>query len=187
MASYQAVCTAGFIHLVLGISVYLSQPSDGCSPAPKLGGWIFVGALGLLATDIKMYPDRYMHLPYAVQFLVETIGSLAILEFFSIVVWCMLEQLIHHLVRLLILSLGMNGETYLAFEYWLLLIPTTVLAVTLFIIMKMAVLPLFDIKSVYEKQEIKVHLDKDVYIDLVSQNIRKLEKYNRRYKNKLKM
>jgi len=74
-----------------------------------------------------------------------------------------------------------------AFEYWLLLIPTTVLAVTLFIIMKMAVLPLFDIKSVYEKQEIKVHLDKDVYIDLVSQNMRKLEKYNRRYKNKLKM
>ncbi|XP_016950762.1 uncharacterized protein LOC108025017 [Drosophila biarmipes] len=187
MASYQAVCTAGFIHFVFGISVYLSQPTESCSPAPKLGGWIFLGALGLLATDIKMYPDRYLHLPYAIQFLVETTGSLAILEFFSNVVWCTLEQLIHHLVRLLVLSLGMNDELYLALEYWLLLIPTTALAGSLFAIMKMAILPLFDIKSIYRKQETKVHLDKDVYIDLVSQNMRKLEKYNRRYKKELNM
>ncbi|XP_017008706.2 uncharacterized protein [Drosophila takahashii] len=182
MASNRAVFTAGFIHIILGISVCLSQAADRCSPAPNLGSWIFAGALMLLASDIKMYPDRYKHLPYAIQFLVETIGSLAILEFFSFVVWCMLERLIHHLVRLLFLSLGMSDEIYLALEYWLLLIPTTAAAGTLLMIMKMAILPLFDIKTVYEKQEIKVHLDRDIYIDLIAaQNVPKKRRYNRRY------
>ncbi|EDV53171.1 uncharacterized protein LOC6554465 [Drosophila erecta] len=177
MASKKAVYTAGFIHLVLGLSVCLWPPKDTCSPAPNLGAWIFAGALLLLASDVKMYPDRYTHLPYAIQFLVETVGSLAILEFFTYVVWCTLERLIHHLTRLLLLYLGMNDDTYLALEYWILLIPTTVVASTLLYIMKMVIIPYFDITSVYAKQQVKVHLNKNVYIDVVSQNLHKRRKY----------
>ncbi|XP_043654513.1 uncharacterized protein LOC122620901 [Drosophila teissieri] len=173
MASKQAVYTAGFIHLVLGISVCLWPPNDTCSPAPNLGSWIFAGALLLLASDVKLYPDRYTHLPYTIQFLVETVGTLAILEFFAFVVWCALESLIHHLTRLLLLYLGMNDDTYLALEYWILLIPTTAVASAFFYIMKMAIIPYFDITSVYVKQQVKVHLNKAVYIDVVSQNLRK--------------
>ncbi|XP_017041624.1 uncharacterized protein LOC108088387 [Drosophila ficusphila] len=170
MASYCAVCTAGFIHLILGISLCFYQAADTCSPAPNLGGWIFLGALMLMTTDIKMYPERYKHLPCAIQFLVETIGSLAIFEICTFVVWCTLERLIHHLVRLLFLSIGMSDELYLALEYWLLLIPTTAIAGCLLFIIKMAIIPRFDIKSVCAKQQVKVHLDKGVYRDLVRQN-----------------
>ncbi|XP_039231826.1 uncharacterized protein LOC120321863 [Drosophila yakuba] len=177
MASKKAVYTAAFIHLVLGVCVCLWPPNDTCSPAPNLGSWIFEGALLLLVSDVKLYPDRYTHLPYSIQFLVETIGSLAILEFFIIVVWCALERLIHHLTRLLLLYLGMNADTYLALEYWILLIPTTAVASTFLYIMKMAIIPYFDITSVYEKQQVKVHLNKSVYIDVVSQNLRKQKKY----------
>ncbi|XP_016985579.2 uncharacterized protein LOC108049058 [Drosophila rhopaloa] len=178
MASYQAVCTAGFVHLVLGISLFHSQ-IDSCSPAPNLGGWIFVVALMLMATDIKMYPDRYTHLPYAIQFLVEVIACLAMLEFFTIVVWCSLESLIFHTARLFFLFLGMSDESFLNWEYWLLLIPTTAMAGVLLFLIKMAVIPLFDIKSVYEKHEIKVHLDRGVYMDLTSKKKQRM----RRQKN----
>ncbi|XP_017076199.2 uncharacterized protein LOC108111316 [Drosophila eugracilis] len=177
MASYEAVCTASFIHLILGLAVWFKPPAESCSPAPNLGSWIFVGAPILLATDIRMYPKRYMHLPYAIQFLVETVGSLAIIEFSAIVVWCALECLIHHLVRLLFLSCGMGDETYLALEYWLLLIPTTALASTLLYIMKMAIIPHIPIKSIYEKQQIKVQLDERVYNNLVRRRNRSKNKY----------
>ncbi|KAH8382891.1 hypothetical protein KR009_005722, partial [Drosophila setifemur] len=141
MASNYAVGIAGFVHLILGISFYLKPPHDSCSPAPVLGSLIFSAAVLLLAKDLKMYPDRYLHLPYAIQFIVETIGSLAVLEFFALVVWCMLERLIHHVIRFACLSLGMADRTYLAMEYWILAIPTIAMGGTFLFLMKMAVLP----------------------------------------------
>ncbi|XP_052841605.1 uncharacterized protein LOC128255853 isoform X2 [Drosophila gunungcola] len=167
------IFTAGFIHFLLGLSV---SHAESCSPAPDLGQWIFVGALMLMATDLAMYPERYMHLPYAIQFLVEVTGCLAILEFFTVVVWCKLESLIHHTIRLMSLSLGMSDDGYLNWEYWLLLFPTAALAGVLFCIMKMAVIPLFDLKSVYRKQVTQVQLDMDVYTDLAIKQKQRLRR-----------
>ncbi|KAH8361096.1 hypothetical protein KR200_005621, partial [Drosophila serrata] len=135
MASIWAVCTAGFIHTILGLSIFLSQVPDGCSPAPQLASYIFSGTILLLLANLKLYSERYTHLPYSIQFLVETISALAILEFSDIYVWCRTERVIHNCARLLFLSLGMDPKVYLGKEYWILIVPTTALAASaLFIV-----------------------------------------------------
>nr|NP_001163770.1 uncharacterized protein Dmel_CG42592 [Drosophila melanogaster]ACZ95064.1 uncharacterized protein Dmel_CG42592 [Drosophila melanogaster] len=141
MASYQAVCIAALIHLVLGISVSPWPPKDTCSPAPKVGAWIFTFAILLLVADVRMCPKGYTHVPYIIQVLGETVGSLIIIEFSTSVVWCALESVTHQLTRLLLLYWGMNGDTYLALEYWILLIPTTAVASTFLYIMIKAIIP----------------------------------------------
>ncbi|KAH8294405.1 hypothetical protein KR054_012352, partial [Drosophila jambulina] len=126
--SFWAVCTAGFIHILLGLSLFLSQVDDACSPAPHLASYIFAVGVLLVAAKITLFSERYTHLPHFIQFLVETIGALVILEFCNLYVWCRLERLIYHATRLAFLSLGMNAKTYLKHEYWLLLVPTTAVA-----------------------------------------------------------
>ncbi|KAH8341853.1 hypothetical protein KR059_002466, partial [Drosophila kikkawai] len=134
MASKLAVCTAGFIHIVLGLSLFLSQETDACSPAPQLASYIFAGAVLVAAVRITLYSKRYIHLPYFIQCLVETIGTLAILEFSNLYFWCRLERIIHHVVRLSFFSLGMGAEKYLKQEYWLLVVPTTALAASFLVL-----------------------------------------------------
>ncbi|KAH8247650.1 hypothetical protein KR038_007584, partial [Drosophila bunnanda] len=128
MASTWAVCTAGFVHILLGLSVFLSQVPDACSPAPQLASYIFSGTVLLASAKITLFSERYTHLPDSIQFLVETMGTLAILEFCDLYVWCRVERVIHNSTRLLFLSLGMDPVVYLEQEYWILVVPTTALA-----------------------------------------------------------
>ncbi|KAH8326623.1 hypothetical protein KR067_011016, partial [Drosophila pandora] len=136
-----AVSIAGFLHLVIGIAFYYNTDAYYCSPAPPLASWINTGAVMLLAKDVEAYPIRYIHLPYTIQFVVEMLVALIILEIGSMVVWCHMERLIYQLVRLFMLWMGMDDDTYLRFEKWILVIPTTALASTFLYIMKRAIIP----------------------------------------------
>ncbi|XP_002037258.2 uncharacterized protein LOC6612755 [Drosophila sechellia] len=173
MASYEAVSTAALIHLVFRISISPWPPRDICSPAPNVGAWIFTFALLLLATDVKMYPNGYPHLPYIIQFLVETVGSLFIVELSTSVVWCGLESMTHQLTRLLLLFWGMDGDTYQALEYWILLVPTTAVASIFLYIMMRAII---SEDLIYGKPQVTVHLNKEVLRHMVSKRRQKRRK-----------
>ncbi|KAH8315245.1 hypothetical protein KR074_007771, partial [Drosophila pseudoananassae] len=135
-----AIITAGFIHLATENTVYFSPEPNHCSPAPPLASWIFIGAVMLLATNLDAYPTHYRHLPYTIQFFVETLLSLIIMEVAAIYVWCNLEIIIYHFLRLM-LSIFMDDDFYLRFEPYILGVPTTVLAGTFLFIIKQAVIP----------------------------------------------
>ncbi|KAH8294617.1 hypothetical protein KR018_000433, partial [Drosophila ironensis] len=141
MASTLPVVLAGFLYIIFGISIFMAPRDGSCSPAPPVASWIFSFAALLLAKDVTMYPKSYINLPYIFEFAVDTIGSLVMVELAVGVVWCSIEQLLHQVLRLLLLFLGMKEETYLPLEFWLLLPLTTAVAGVLLYIMTMAVMP----------------------------------------------
>ncbi|KAH8268496.1 hypothetical protein KR026_007889, partial [Drosophila bipectinata] len=136
-----AIITAGFIHLATETAVYFSPEPNHCSPAPPLASWIYIGAVMLLATNLNAYSSHYYNLPCAIQFFVDTILSLIILEVAAIFVWCNLEIIIYHFVRFIMLSIFMDDDFYLRFEPCILGVPTTVLAGSFLFIIKQAVIP----------------------------------------------
>ncbi|KAH8285941.1 hypothetical protein KR018_011671 [Drosophila ironensis] len=116
MAATLAVVLAGFLHFTFGISIFLAPRDGRCSPAPPVAIWIFFVAALILAKDVTLYPKSYINLPYF-EFAVDTIGSLAMVELAVGVVWCSIEQLVHQVLRLILLFLGMKEETYLLLEF----------------------------------------------------------------------
>lgn len=169
MATKLAVCSAGFIHIILGLTLYVTQAADSCSPAPQIASYIFAGTILIIAADTPLFSERYTHLPYSVQYVVETMGTLAILEFFNLWVWCSLERLIYYVVRLMSLFLGMGNETYLELEFFLLGVPTTALAIIFYTIVKRSIIPHFKIKSLFIKQQVRVHLNREMYMEMLDQ------------------
>ncbi|KAH8268088.1 hypothetical protein KR018_007324 [Drosophila ironensis] len=125
MAATLAVVLAGFLHITFGISIFLAPRDGRCSPAPPVTSWIFSVAALLLAKDVTLYPKSYINLPYFFEFAVDTIGSLVMVELAVGVVWSSIEQLVHQVLRLILLFLGMKEETYFLLEFWLLLPITT--------------------------------------------------------------
>ncbi|KAH8247103.1 hypothetical protein KR032_009316, partial [Drosophila birchii] len=138
MVSKWAVYLVGFVHILLGLSLFLLPSVDACSPAPLLASYIFAGTVLLALANLTLFPKRYTHLPFCIQFLVEIFGTLIILEFCDLVVWCRLERIIHNVMRLGLLFLGMDAKVYLEYEYWILLIPTTALAISVVFIFNQA-------------------------------------------------
>ncbi|XP_030379097.1 uncharacterized protein LOC115627535 [Scaptodrosophila lebanonensis] len=176
MVKREAVGVAFFFHGIIGVSFFVAQDKDRCSPAPVLGSCIFMIAIVLLAMDMEIYSHRYMHLPLWIQFAVETVSTLALLEFCTLVVWCVMERLLHHAVRLALVAMGMSMELYLAWEWWLLGISTTVLACSFLTVIKMAIVPDFSIKNFINLKKPTVQLNLDAYVNMVNMNHREKRK-----------
>ncbi|KAH8285924.1 hypothetical protein KR018_006996, partial [Drosophila ironensis] len=141
MAATLAFVLAGFLHITFGISIFLAPRDGRCSPAPPVVSWIFSVATLLLAKDVTLYPKSYINLPYFFEFAVDTIGSLVMVELAMGVVWCLIELLVHQVLRLILLFLGMREETDLLLEFCLLLPLTTAVAGVFLYIKTMPVMP----------------------------------------------
>ncbi|KAM7350738.1 uncharacterized protein ACRADG_009211 [Cochliomyia hominivorax] len=120
MASSFAVAVAAFLQIVLRISFFIEQNSDLCSTAPTLASWIFLVAFLDILLDICIYPVRYMHLPYICQVVVETIITILLTEFGSLVVWCTIEKICCKLCKSFLLLIGVKESFYYAWENYVL-------------------------------------------------------------------
>lgn len=135
MASYFAVAVTAFLQIILGISIFIEQNSDLCSTAPTLASWIFLVAFLDILLDICIYPVRYMHLPYICQIVAETLVTILVSEFGSLVVWCTIEKICCKLCKSFLLLVGMTPRFYYAWENYILGTATTStsLAILLFV------------------------------------------------------
>lgn len=135
MASSFAVAVAAFLQIILRISFFIEQNSDLCSTAPTLASWIFLIAFLDILLDICVYPVRYMHLPLICQIVAETIVTVLLCEFGSLVVWCTIEKICCKLCKSLLLLMGITPRFYYAWENYILGTATTStsLAILLFV------------------------------------------------------
>lgn len=108
MVTSYAVITTAIIHLLLRVSIFYQQPKQQCSLAASIGNWSFITSIFILLLDNDIYPCRYRCIPIPCQLLVETIISLLITEFSSLVLWCNLEKAIFSISRC-ILSAGSSN------------------------------------------------------------------------------
>lgn len=112
------VCIAAFFQL-LGISFFICQPEDQCSPAPSLASWLALLAILCLLTDIEIYPCRYTQVSKHWQMLVEILASVFLVEIFTLFIWCKIEYLIFMLTRELMYAIGLANCCYSCVEYGL--------------------------------------------------------------------
>ena len=135
MASKYAIGITAFLQIILRISFFIEQRGDACSAAPTLASWIFLIAFLDILLDLCIYPIRYMHLPYVCQIVAETLITVLLTEFGSLVVWCTIEKITCKLSKSLLLLFGMAPNTYYDYETYILGTVTTAtsLAILLFV------------------------------------------------------
>lgn len=99
MVSTSAVVFTAVIHMLLRISVFYEHLKTKCSPAPQIGNWFFILSVFLMLLDNDIYPCRYRCIPIPCQVLVETIFTLVLTEFSSLVLWCSLQKALFSLSK----------------------------------------------------------------------------------------
>ncbi|XP_075161424.1 uncharacterized protein LOC142234219 [Haematobia irritans] len=127
MVSLMAAAITTFLHLVLGITFFMEPPPYvWFTTVPSVASWLFViGFLDLLL-DFSLIPLRYMHLPYVCQIIVETIGSIILTEFSSIIIWYNIEKISCTLCKSMLLAIGgLPPAIYYEWEDYILGILTT--------------------------------------------------------------
>ncbi|XP_043662674.1 uncharacterized protein LOC122626466 [Drosophila teissieri] len=97
MVSARAIVASGVLN-ILGISFFVAQPKDQCSPAPPVGQYICLLAILLLFWDSDMIPKKLK--PFSPR--IFACGDLALTIFFTelilLVGWCGLERMTYRTV-----------------------------------------------------------------------------------------
>ncbi|XP_030561534.1 uncharacterized protein LOC115763208 [Drosophila novamexicana] len=100
MVSPPSIVAATLLQMC-GITLFIRQPQDQCSPAPMLAKWLFVLTLLLLLWRCEMLPKRYTSLYPRIHICVELLGTVFISELAILIGWCSYERLVHQLSHLL--------------------------------------------------------------------------------------
>lgn len=110
------VCIAAFFQL-MGISFFICQPDDQCSPAPSLASWLSLLAGLCLLTDIQVCSFSYTHVSWQLQLVVDIVASIFLVEIFTLIIWCGIERLIYLLTREAMYALGLANCCSTCVEY----------------------------------------------------------------------
>ncbi|KAH8418851.1 hypothetical protein KR222_004580 [Zaprionus bogoriensis] len=125
-----AVATAAFFQLN-GISFFICQPEDQCSPAPVLASWLFLLASLCFLSDIEVFPRRFAHMGKYWQLAVEIFACVLLAEICTLIIWCSFERIVFILTRELIFALGLGNCCNWCIEYWLQGVTTTAVSFAL--------------------------------------------------------
>ncbi|EDW88612.1 uncharacterized protein LOC6527827 [Drosophila yakuba] len=97
MVSARTIVASGVLN-ILGISFFVAQPKDQCSPAPPVGKYIFLLATLLLFWDSDMIPKKLK--PFSPR--IFACGDLLLTIFFTELIllmgWCGLERMTYRTV-----------------------------------------------------------------------------------------
>ncbi|XP_053948943.1 uncharacterized protein LOC128857281 [Anastrepha ludens] len=163
-----AIVVSGLFQIVLRTSFFFEQEKDLCSPAPSLASWIFLIALLDLISDLCLYPVRYMHLPYFCQVMVETILTILLTEFGTLIVWCTLEKLFWRLIKSILLVMGMSAKTYANYETLILGVTTTAISLMILAFVGQATDHFHLIRKKYHRMQRKVSLNLERFREYIN-------------------
>lgn len=110
------VCIAAFFQL-LGISFFICQPADQCSPAPSLASWLSLLAGLCLLSDIKVCSFNYTHVSWHLQMAVDIVAGIFLIEIFTLIIWCGIERMVFLLTREIIYAVGLANCCSTCVEY----------------------------------------------------------------------
>ncbi|KAI8042870.1 uncharacterized protein LOC128263326 [Drosophila gunungcola] len=99
MVSQTTIAVTGLLQ-VLGISFFVAQPKDQSSPAPFIGGHIFLLAILLLFWDSDMIPKRFRQFSPRIFACADLLCTIFVTELLMQVGWCGFERITHQTVRL---------------------------------------------------------------------------------------
>ncbi|KAH8293295.1 hypothetical protein KR018_012346, partial [Drosophila ironensis] len=108
-----AVIAAGSAQL-LGCALFFSQPMDQCSPAPCLGGYLFLAATLMYLRDsgcwLRYFPIHPLWLA-----IIEVLAAVFFAELGTVVIWCNIERFLYDLTYTIFNVIGIQGDNV----YWL--------------------------------------------------------------------
>ncbi|KRF99316.1 uncharacterized protein Dwil_GK27477 [Drosophila willistoni] len=173
MASYCALALAGLLHFVIGVTIFITPGTKSCSPAPVLASWISIGGILMIIGNLNLNYPWYTRLPHGLQVIVEVGILLGLLEFYSLVIWCKLERLLYLILRHILLTLGMSESAYLTYEYGMLAVATTLMALALCFVVKLATSTSFFVES---ERDPMIYLNMELYEEVVSRKKQRMRR-----------
>ncbi|XP_017006270.2 uncharacterized protein [Drosophila takahashii] len=99
MVSPTTIAIAGLLH-ILGISFFVSQPEDQCSPAPSAGSYIFLAAVLLLFWDSDMIPRKLKKYSPRVFACGDLFFTIFFTELIMLLGWCGFERITFRTVQI---------------------------------------------------------------------------------------
>nr|XP_016932754.1 uncharacterized protein LOC108011988 isoform X2 [Drosophila suzukii] len=100
MVSLTTIVATGLLQ-VLGISFFVAQPKDQCSPAPPIGSCIFLMAILLLFWDSDMIPRKLKKYSPRILACGDLILTIFFTEIILLIGWCGFERITHRTVMIL--------------------------------------------------------------------------------------
>ncbi|KAH8244976.1 hypothetical protein KR032_003409, partial [Drosophila birchii] len=97
MVSQTAIAVTALLQM-WGKSFFVDQAMEKCSPAPALGGTIFLAAMLLLIWECNILPKLYrQHAPWIFT-AIEILVTVFIMELIMQLGWCTYERIAHRMV-----------------------------------------------------------------------------------------
>ncbi|KAH8317401.1 hypothetical protein KR067_006675 [Drosophila pandora] len=92
MVSQATIAITGVLQ-IMGISFFVNQPNNQCSPAPSLGAYLFLLAILFLLWDGDVIPKRYKKSSPRLFAFVEILATVFITELIMLIGWCGYERM----------------------------------------------------------------------------------------------